>query len=69
MVQAFSRLKRVLNEQNMTVPELHRACGGGGCTSTSKASTDSTTTGNRCNVWTFAWPAPSARSSPCPCRT
>ncbi len=24
MMQAFSRLKRVLNEQNMTVPELHR---------------------------------------------
>ena len=24
MLHAFSRLKRVLNEQNMTVPELHR---------------------------------------------
>jgi hypothetical protein len=24
MMQAFSRLKRVLDEQNMTVPELHR---------------------------------------------
>jgi hypothetical protein len=24
MVQAYSRLKRVLDEQNMTVPELHR---------------------------------------------
>ena len=24
MVQAFSRLKRVLDEQNVTVPELHR---------------------------------------------
>src|SRR5437762_1170553 len=24
MVQAFSRLKRVLDEQNMTVPQLHR---------------------------------------------
>jgi hypothetical protein len=27
MVQAFSRLKRVLDEQNMTVPELHRRMG------------------------------------------
>jgi hypothetical protein len=24
MVRAFSRLQRILNEQNMTVPELHR---------------------------------------------
>ena len=30
MVHAFSRLKRVLNEQNMTVPELHRRLRGRG---------------------------------------
>ena len=66
MVRAYSRLKRVLDERQMTVPELLRRLKQQGLTSIRRASTASRRT---INLWSGSiseWQARFARFARCP---